>query len=180
VPVARVLNVEKIENKLKVALNKLISSKELLDKVGEFSRERIYSFAKTGKSLFGDTPEKFMKLSDVYMRYRAKLEKIAQMGDHFAPRRSNLTLTGQMLNALTWRTKKNEVEVFVKPTARNDEPKLTQRPRNGPRLNNAQVAEDLAKRGRRFIGMDRLGRERIKKLVIKELRQALRSSRLHK
>lgn len=178
---ARVINVEKIQSRVRVTLDKFLSSKSLLNKIGEFSRERIFSFAKSGKSLDSDeTPEKMPSLSPGYMRYRAKVEKIAQMGKFFSPRRSNLTFTGQMLDALTFKTKSKKVEVFVEATARNDEPRLRKEKKKGPRLNNAQVAAELAKRGRKFIGMDSLGQERIKKLVIKELRQALRSSRLHK
>lgn len=176
---AKVLNIEKIQSSLRIMLDKFVSSKKVLDQIGEFSRDRIYSFAKSGKSLFGDDPKKFMSLSRGYINYRKKLEQTSQMGDLFSPSRSNLTLTGQMLDALKYKIKSGSamVEVFVEASARNDTPQLTKRPKKGPRLNNAQVAESLAKRGRKFIGMDRLGRDRIKKLIIKELRIALRSRR---
>jgi hypothetical protein len=179
--VAKVLNVEKIQSKVRFVLDKFISSKSLLEEIGKFSRERIYSFAKSGKSLFGnDDPNKIKPLSKGYINYRRKIEKVAPVGPLFSPGRSNLTFTGQMLNALIYKIKSKAVEVFVKDSPRDESPKLTDKPRKGPRLTNAQVAAKLAKEGRPFIGMDRLGRERIKKIAIKELRKAIRSSRLHK
>jgi hypothetical protein len=87
----------------------------------------------------------------------------------FSPARSNLTLTGQLLDAVDsdYDSEAGTVTVFVKATSRTgaepDEPQT-----------NAELAVKVAEEGRPFLGLDLIGRARIRRIVIAELRRQLK------
>jgi len=167
----------KIIPKLMVSLNKSISKKTLLDSLAEFLQLRIYQFTKRGKSLALEGA-KIKELSPGYKKWRRKVFKnngkllrdrgSIRFGDFFSPNRSNLTLTGQMLDALTHKTIPSDAQmvVTVKNTARkNDE------------LSNSQVAKEVAENGRPFLGIDTKTKDIVRRKIITELRRSLRRKR---
>ncbi len=81
----------------------------------------------------------------------------------FKPEKSNLTLTGQLLKSLN---------SLVKPRARTVEVFVEGRRDDGQ--TNAAVANDLASRGRTFLGLDKKGVTRIRKMVLDEIRRQIR------
>jgi hypothetical protein len=174
-------------NRIVPEVRAVIRKPNLMRQIAEFIRSRIYQFTKRGLSLANqpEKPPKLDALSPGYVRYRKELvsnkakrfragvgsqkaarkKAIKSFGEFFAPARSNLTLTGQLLNALKTRidTARGEVTVFVADTRRA-----------GEDLTNAEVAEKVAKGGRPFLGLDRTGRDRVARLVIAELRRSLK------
>lgn len=181
-------------------LRKAIRDTRLLREVASFMRTRIYQYTKRGMSLatlrqrrgsgnklVGDA-KKLKGLSPLYIEYRKSLlkdqDKIAargvfgkrsrknsrkraltKFGEFFSPSRSNLTLTGQMLDAL-----KSDIDavagqatVYVDSTSRTDS-----------ELNNAEVAKKVAEEGRPFLGLDRVGRDRIRRMAIAHIRRSLK------
>lgn len=167
-------------------LRKAVRDTRLLREIAQFIRTRVYQYTKRGQSLVQES--RLQPLSTGYVEYRKRLargektkttkrlkkiglKKIAKalemrkFGEFFSPSRSNLTLTGQMLDAL-----KTDVDpgggraiVFVDDTPRKDDD-----------LTNAEVAVKVAKAGRPFLGLDRVGRDRIRRMVIADLRRKLK------
>lgn len=184
--------------KIEIILRKALRDATLLRQLAGFLKLRIYQYTKRGYSLgalktttragrIGD-PRKLKPLSPNYIKYRRELQRGAKsnaskalkksglkklanslemrkFGEFFAPTRSNLTLTGQMLDAL-----KTEIDaeagqgtVYVDSTKRTDSD-----------LTNAQVAQKVAEDGRPFLGLDLVGRDRIRRMVIADLRRKLK------
>lgn len=172
---AKVVGIDQLKNKIKIALDRTISSREMLDLAGDLATERIYKMTKTGYSLASGQKEKIAKLSDWYMTYRRKYQENAPTGEFFSPRRSNLTLSGQMLEALTYSIDRarRTVKVFVEASQRSPNP-YPLKGREEQNLNNAQVAREVARRGRPFIGLDLEGRRRIRNEIQSILRRTLR------
>lgn len=170
----------------------------LLRSLSDFLRTRIYQYTKRGYSLgslktttrrgnIGD-PRKLKPLSESYIEYRKGLRKsgktkstkllrkaglkkfannleMRKFGEFFSPARSNLTLTGQMLDALKADIDQNSGQaiVYVDDTSRKDSD-----------LTNKQVAEKVAQDGRPFMGIDRVGRDRIRRTAQAFVRRKLK------
>lgn len=160
-----------------------LRAKVTLDQVGMFIKDRIYSSTKRGNSLV--TEDKLQPLSEGYIKKRRAIKRgdnkkakktsskvkkalgfsITTTGPFFSPARSNLTMTGQMLEALVYRLgkKPGTVEVTVKDTGRK-----------GEDLTNLDVAKKVASAGRPFLGLDLKGEDLIRRKVIAELRRSLK------
>ena len=81
--------------------------------------------------------EKLNSLSKLYIKKRATFRGLSSLT---RPSKSNLTLTGQMLNSITI-ISKNEKSIVIGPKGR----------RQGERLTNDKLAEYVAENGRPFM-----------------------------
>lgn len=176
------------------AVRRVVRKPTLIGSIADFIRNRIFQFTKRGYSLgalkttnvssdnrrAGDA-RKLRPLSSNYIEFRKALNKqkrkmskktkqnqkptTIRTGSFFSPTRSNLTLTGQMLDALDTKTdaSKGLITVFVESSKRD-----------GESLTNAEVAAKVANEGRPFLGLDRTGRDRVTRMVIAELRRQLK------
>lgn len=162
-------------------LDRAVRNNALLGDVAVFIRDRIYQNTKRGyyagvrKNL-----AKFRPLSQNYVEYRKSLlggekknaggdrkKAIKKFGEFFSPARSNLTMTGQMLDALdhSVNSSAGQISVFVKPTQRSDD--------GDEKLTNAEVAKRVQDE-RPFLRLDETGVERVKRMVIADLRRRLK------
>lgn len=187
--------------RLEAVFTKAIRDPSTLRAISEFLRSRIYQYTKRGFSLVdlrrirgrggkqvGD-PKKLKALSPGYIEMRkaalkddikahgrnalgfkrkrkdARQRALKNFGPYFNPARSNLTLTGQMLEALESDSDPTEgtIKVYVSDSSRDDS-----------ELSNADVAKKVSEEGRPFVGIDRVGRDRIKRMVIAQLRRSLK------
>jgi hypothetical protein len=192
----------KVQSRIGKAFAKIddvIKSRVVLATISTFWRDRVYQFTKRGLTLAKirqrggppTIPLKLKPLSPNYIEYRKSLvqgeakrlrggilrrsakaaSKKAKksFGEFFSPARSNLTLTGQLLDAVDsdYDSEAGTVTVFVKATSRTgaepDEPQT-----------NAELAVKVAEEGRPFLGLDLIGRARIRRIVIAELRRQLK------
>lgn len=180
---AKVFGVKNIQTKVEIFLRDKLIDNSLTNDIGKFAKERIYSFTKAGKSLV--TGGALNSLSAGYIKYRKSFAKTnpGNTGKVFRPSKSNLTLTGQMLDALkyTARPLKKIVEVFVEPSARQPLPSTKKgKPAINDPKSNAQVAEEVSKKGRPFLGPDDAGVKRIKQMIINDTRRKLKGSGISK
>lgn len=153
----------------------------------------------------GGSLHKIKSLAPGYKKYRKKYQEIYKTGEFFSPNRSNLTFTGQMLDALTYKVNRAgaSFEVFVKNTMRQATNKVSKSKvakalsnkktrrkalkalssrtgREDEAKTNAEVASDVADKGRPFLGLDARSRDRLRSEIIKDLRRTLRSRGLRK
>ena len=169
---ARVFGVNRKRDKLVAFLKDKALGKLVSGEIGEFSVERIYRSTKTGKSLATETSLKTLKEGTIKRRKAYK----GSTGEFFKPAKSNLTFSGQLLNALTFRVIRNGViEVFVKDNMRTPYKGEKSSSTSFNRDTNADIARKVAEDGRPFIGMDKKGVEVIKQIVLRNLRKQLRS-----
>lgn len=138
---------------------------EFLEQIKDFAVLRIQAETRKGKDLSRDGAEQ-PDLSPGYIRMRERFEETGEVKvdrTFFKTDKSNLTLTGQLLESLNG---------LVKPRARTVEVFVEGRRDDGQ--TNAAVANDLASRGRTFLGLDKKGVTRIRKMVLDEIRRQIR------
>lgn len=174
-------------DKIEVVLRKALKDTRLLREMAGFLKLRIYQYTKRGYSIAGNRkegdPEKLKPLTPGYIEHRRRLQgkgkskkskssravrktkDLPKLGAFFSPARSNLTLTGQMLDALKTTVDgiSGKATVFVDDTPRTDSD-----------LTNAEVADKVTKDGRPFIGLDRVGRDRMRRMAIADIRRKLK------
>jgi hypothetical protein len=187
---AKVVNVEQTKRALELAMRGTLTSNSTLHGIAKFARDRIYQFTKRGQSLAADDrPTKLKDLSPGYKNYRKRYQEWAKVGDFFDPNRSNLTLTGQLLNALIYKVTPYMITIFIENSIRRPTEKIPKKAwvkgrstkkfrdtKPAETLTNAQVAKRVADKGRPFLGLDLTGRNRVRLMIVQELRRALKQS----
>ena len=167
-------------------LQKEIRSRSRLKEIALFIKERVYQNTKRGfYAGVNKNLAKLKPLSDNYVAYRKSLLKnetastfgfskkakkkraLKKFGDFFSPSKSNLTLTGQMLDALESKVDGNKVIVEVSNSQRSDV-------NPGELSTNREVAQKVIADGRPFMRLDVVGQNRIRTQIIRELRRALK------
>ena len=154
-------------NRLKKDIGKALDDGKLQTEMGIFLTERVRFEARKGKPLNNNRKFPNLKPSTVASR-RANKEK---KHPAFSPGKSNVTITGQLLDAVSFKRVKSRIfELFVKDSKRNK--------RGDP--NNEQVSDFLKDKG--FViftgkGMksDKKIPRRLKQILLRFLRKRLRS-----
>lgn len=187
----RVKNIDSVFNAVRSIYNDLTTQTEELDKIGKFTRDRIVAETRKGNDLTRNGAKQ-PELSEPYIAWRKgvvsarKIEsgthkrgdferaarisgknKIQPDSTFFKPSKSNLTLTGQLLNSIEYTVKASENKIVIEPTGVRDDGKT-----------NKEVAERLAKSstrlapsGRKFLGLDERGFQRIRNLIVEAIRR---------
>lgn len=191
----RIKNLDSVFNAVRAIYSELTEQEEELDKIGKFARDRIVAETRKGNDLTNDGAKQ-PELSESYIAYRrrltqrqnaktesalnenlsAKKQKLAGSvtaktpspdSTFFKPAKSNLTLTGQLLNSIEYEVKADEKKIVIQPKGSRDDGKT-----------NKEVAEELATRkttmapnGRKFLGLDKRGFQRIRNLVVEAIRR---------
>jgi hypothetical protein len=148
------------------SIKKKIGRKEFMQQIGDQIKDLIYADTKSGKGVADNGSGegiqiRLASLSPKYIEYRRKKSKSGfSTGEFFRPNKSNLTFTGQMLDALKVDARQSFVKVFVDKSGRKDSD-----------LTNAKVAEHVARNGRPFMGLT----QRNKKIIDKEIERETRA-----
>lgn len=105
---------------IKANLDKVLKNEA--QKIGIYAKDTIYKRVKSGGGVDDDTSDtaaktQLKKLHPNYVNYR---KKYPGKGDYFSPGRSNLTYTGQMLDAIDFKVSKGVVTLFIKNNKRDD------------------------------------------------------------
>lgn len=174
-------------SKAVTTIKRALSSADLLTESAGYVRKRIYDFTKAGKSLV--TGSKLNELSPSYIavrrnigrwsKKRSKRQKLTDPimgkfvpGAFFSPARSNLTFTGQLLDALLFTIDRQRSSFTV--TVNDKTRKRAPNEKIGSEKTNLQVAVKVAKDGRPFIGIDDKGLEILQRKIIQSLRRKLK------
>ena len=139
--------------------------------VSDFITKRIKGFARKKKPLNAEGSFPPLFESTIKQRKSLKKRKAVQTHPSFSPARSNLTITGQLIEAVTCKSfSARKFEIFVANSKREDSGEPT----------NAQIAKDVAKLG--FVIFDKAGIEkeakipgRVRQLLLRFLRKELKS-----
>lgn len=92
---------DKLEKQLKERMHKALLDKKLLNDVGEAVVKEIRGNARTSGSRTG---EKFDTLEESTIKSRKQIAKYNPTGTSYSAKKSNMTLTGQTLNSISFKT----------------------------------------------------------------------------
>lgn len=183
----KIKGLDKLGKKIKTLIKNDIATQKTLDDIGKMVVERIRAYARSGSTMHSGKKSRLKKLSKSYIEMRQgalKFRKINGVSvplaepderleevdpEFFEPSKSQLTFTGQMLRGLTFLSRKTEVDIFVNEEKRSGKYE---------KLTNAEVAAHVAKNGRPFLGLDKQGVARVKKILLDNLRKAIVKKRL--
>jgi hypothetical protein len=185
---------DKLQKNIMKLLKNDLATKKTLDDIGASVVARVQSMARSGFTLFSGKKTKLKKLSKSYVAMRQGAVKFRTMPsghvvgfqepdpalkdvdpEFFNPSLSQLTFTGQMLRALGFKSEKYKVSVEIKdgirwPVQTGGKAQKT--------LTNKEVADFVAKQGRPFLGLDKQGVARVKKILLDSIRKAIINNRL--
>ncbi len=161
---------EDYDKKLKAVLDKVFAAANM----AQWMQETADDIKKRTRLGYGvekdyDSKEKLKYLSEKYIEYRKK-DKHGELSAATSARKSNLTYTGQMLDALRGSSKgKYHGEVWLK-----DERKPTKNQKRS--FGNNDLAVWNAEKGRNFMAISDLEfkrlNQKIEKVLVEEIRQA--------
>jgi len=140
------------------------------DRLGRFTVNRVKKVVRSGISPVTEQPFKPLKKSTI--RRRENLSAINRTHPRFSPAFSNLTFTGQLLNALTYLIEKktliNKIRVMTEDSIRKPYRGVDELPKN-----NKQVQQSVEEE-RPYMGLDSIGEDELRQIVINELEKQLK------
>lgn len=169
------IKTNKVTLDIKKTFESVRKNKQMLNDIGDFSVKRMQGFARKKTPLQGKKVGKFPANypSEMTVKQRQYLEKFNKTHQAYRASKGNLTLTGQLLDAITFEVIRDFVKVFVNDNKRK--PYRTGPRSRGKSLTNEQVYDFLISLNRKFrvLGMDEKGEKRITNIVKRYLRRAL-------
>ena len=171
----KINGLESVQLNIKNKFNKVIKNKQMLNEIGKTSVERMQFQARKAKPLQGKSkspgkfPSGYPKSSTVMAR--RSIAKFNQTHSTFKATRGNLTITGQLIDALKFKIKGSDVTFLIKGSRKGYKRKSGKRSKT-PK--NEVVYSHLVDRNRNFriIGFDDKLLKRINNIVKRTLRRA--------
>jgi len=176
-PTVKFKNLKKVENSIRSLFGKFIESKQMKQEIGEFVVKRIQFEARRGKPL-NDT-RSLPDLSPATQSIRKYLQAYNITHPAFRPKKSQLTLTGQLIDAISHTFTQSGLKIRVMDTLR--QPYILNRKLEmGEVETNSSVDRDLRRRGfymftARGVEGDERVMKRVRAIVRKFFRRQLRS-----
>jgi len=168
----KIKNLDSFILNLERKFNKIVNDKKLLTEIGRVSSDRMKFEARRTTPLQGNKRGRFPSgyPTDGSIRIRDRLGRNNATHPAFDPARGNLTITGQLINAIKFEISKGELVFFI------DGKRRAYKNPNGekiPTKDNSEVYKDLVVRNRNFsvLGVDAQLRKRIKQIIIRSFRR---------
>lgn len=182
---ARIRNLKGVRQAVTQLFTNTIQREAFLMRIRDFSVVRIQAETRKGRDLSKDgAPIK--PVSQGWQSFKRKIERGSitvspQRSEFLTSRRSNLSITGQLIDSLRGRPLARQGVVEVFPTGKRQDTTFKSSKRGskpfslGDQIStNEELAASLKKRGWTFLGMDKKGVQRIRRMVLDEFRRALR------
>lgn len=154
-------------------INKFLS-RGVQSELAKMAKDLIYKRVKSGKGVTSDTspianPKPFKKLSPSYKKQR-RSGRLLKEGKHFSPTKSNLTLSGQLLEALDIKYMAKGFKIEIAAGVRSPVWKNTK----SRRLSNRTLAEYVSE-DRPFLNLTKSEKRVILMEAKKQVREIARS-----
>lgn len=186
-------SVDVVENNLRVAINKVLSNRGMLSQIADDVIQDVKFQSRRGYSIPNNA--RFKDLKSSWIETRKQIGKVGGVGDAFSPRRSNITVSGQLLDSMDKTIPgKGQFRIIFKGS---HEPYLAEyknsffRRVNGKRkrinperqgirvigekLSNEKLAGYIAEGGRPFVGVRTFMHIRINKIIVDHIRRSGRA-----
>lgn len=102
--------IDKAQADIQAKLKEIVKSPELLNEIGDIAIKDIQFQARRGKNPI--TGGSFIPLSKKWIEKRQKISEVTDVHEAFKANRSNITLTGQLLNSLRKYYTGNKITLF--------------------------------------------------------------------
>lgn len=171
-------SVQNLEKSVKEAFNKVISSNNMLNEIGETVVNDVVDQTRNQeRSIPLKSDLKLLKES--WLAQKKWLSNSTNTDAAYELGRSNLTFSGQLLNSFTWIINGvGKIKLYFKGT--HDPYTAPTGVKYGKPIENEKLAEYVAKQGRPFVGVRPAIRSRINRTVRTYVRRALIVSKLLK
>tara|TARA_R110000868_G_scaffold411262_1_gene702568 strand:+ start:1442 stop:1960 length:519 start_codon:yes stop_codon:yes gene_type:complete len=154
---------KRAKKKLKAKFEKIIESDEWKEKATEYAINQIQGKTRTQKSAKDNSP--LPKISEKHKDNKKRIAKYNGTGKNFGNTKSNLTITGQLLESLKREKHKTQAQII----AYGD--RVPYKTKNGTvkkTPTNTELVKYLSDKGYKFIGLSEKMKKNIKKLVREE------------
>lgn len=199
----KIKNIDGVTKELKTILESSVKSKAMLIDIGKFAVQRNQFYVRTGERLDSNNkPQPFQYTLTMFTASlrRAIFATDRSLVDEFFKGgfQSKAILTGQLINNISFKIRESSVflttpgvrEVFdYKRLAKLARQKFGSKSNNAKILSwaawqlqdkqakdNDEVYDNLEKLGLDFLGLDKKGQRRVKKIVLDEFRRNIRKS----
>jgi len=158
-------------------LKKITKDKKILNEVGAFVAERNRLFARRARPLQGNDVGKFKSLKKSTIKGREYLGELNKTHGTFKASRSNLTLTGQLIDSISHRVDRGII--IIQPVGKRSMYKTGEK-RSARRTpinsRNELLYKAILEISSKFamLGLDPKGKKRVNTIVIRNLRRLLR------
>lgn len=151
-------------------------SKEVLTEIGETLVRLNRKNARVGKAGDGSS---FPPLSEKWKIQREKLSKVNDPHLAFGRGRSNVTFTGQLVDAIEYKVDESNKSVTVdfSPTTRNQYTGLNGKKIGNPGLTNSELADYFLDRGIKILGLNKEMLDRVNFILTSAIRKLLNSAK---
>lgn len=169
----------------------ITKEEKLMKEISEALIKDIKFQTRRGKN--GLTSEKLKPLSEKWIEERAKIAKSINTADAYSKKRSNLTLSGQLLDSIKSKITQNKISLFFygnhSPYTKNKKIKKTKKLKRGKSIvnannssntvmvgksiKNADLAQYIEDGGRQFFVIRPKMIEQVKKIVLKFMRNKI-------
>lgn len=167
-------SIDRLEADTKFKIKSILSNKQMLNEVGTLATDMLKFSSRKGTSPV--TGEKFKRLTKPWIKRREKIAESTRVHPAYAKSRSNLTLSGQLMDSITHsvigRTIRIVLDGFHEPYSIKTKTGIS---RVGKRIRNADLARYVTEAGRAFFGFGRVMEQKLlaqaKKIVIRYIRR---------
>ena len=162
-----------VEDLIKKAFNNVIRNKKMLTEIGEDVTKDIQFQTRAGNSIPNN--EKLAPLKKSWILIRKRIAESQGTHQAYREKRSNLTLSGQLLNSLKAKVK-GPGSVEVAPTGLRSRYKIKRKDGKGTYqlgklITNQKLSEYVSKK-RPYLGVRPIMKERIRRTVIGYIRRS--------
>lgn len=168
----KIKNLAAVEAEFKRRANEAIKQRRLLNRIGEDLAKQIVGSAREGK--FIGNGSRLSALDADTVPQRQRLSRSNSTHPAYSPRRSNLTLTGELLDSIKHNVNESRGEVIVEAKGTHPGYKTLGGSSSSSRTSNADILRFQASMGRNVIGINDKLRERYRQFVIEEIRRNFR------
>lgn len=155
---------KKAKKQFQKKVDKIIQSDEWKEIAADYAINQIQGKTRLQKSAKDNSPLKY--ISEEHKKTKKKLAKLNSKGKNFGASKSNLTITGQLLESLKGQNKKRSVEIEAKGERKPYKVSKNSYAKKTP--SNEELVEYLKEKGFSFIGLSEKMKKNIKKLVKEE------------
>jgi hypothetical protein len=169
---------QKLEKEIGEKARAMANDPAMLIEIGNIVIDDIKYQTRLGRSPI--TGQKFEPLSLKWKKERGEIAKATKTHEAYSQNRSNLTLTGQLLDSMQKKLLKEGIQISFEGNHKPYRKKYSDRSKKsggtypvGKTIKNEDLATYVAERGRAFFGVREKILEQLKKVVIKHIRRKL-------
>jgi hypothetical protein len=167
------VNFSNRRDNLKRQISRAVKSNKLLEEVAQDILTDVKGQAQSGRNPDGS---KYPSLSSSWVERRKRLSTTNKVSGLYAPRRSNVTFTGEFIDSIKARINKSKGTIAIEATGTHSKYRGIRKRTVGSKVKNADLATFLAEKGRNVIALRDTLLERIRSKIRRFVRDEIRKT----